>query len=65
MNAVASSTVIPAGVPRSTGTPSAAALARAAALSPNSASTSGDGPTNVMPTSAQRRANAGFSERKP
>ena len=64
-NAAASSTVMPPGVPRSTGTPSRSARARAAALSPNRASTSGDGPTNVMPASAQRAANAGFSLRKP
>ena len=36
-----------------------------ATLSPNSASASGDGPTNVMPAAAQRRAKAAFSARKP
>ena len=34
-------------------------------LSPTSSSTSAGGPTNVTPASAQARANAAFSDRKP
>ena len=34
-------------------------------LSPNRASASGDGPTNVRPAAAQAEANAAFSARNP
>lgn len=52
-------------VPGRTGTPQAAARARARALSPKSASTFARGPTNAIPMSAHRPANAAFSARKP
>ena len=48
-----------------TGTPAEAASCRARALSPKMSSVSGDGPTKVTPASAQARARAGFSDRKP
>ena len=57
--------VVPALVPRGTGTPSAAARARASTLSPNRARTAADGPTKVSPASAQAAAKAAFSLRKP
>ena len=52
-------------IPSTMGTPSATASPRARTLSPNSSSVSGDGPTNVRPASAQRRANVAFSARNP
>ena len=61
----ASSTLVDPAVPGSTGTPHSSARARARPLSPNRASVSGVGPTKVRPASAQARAKAAFSERKP
>ncbi len=52
-------------IPGTMGTPCCAASARARTLSPSSSRLSGDGPTNVRPASAQRRANAAFSARNP
>lgn len=52
-------------MPGSTGTSCSTANARAAALSPNSASVSAPGPMNVIPASAHARANAACSLRKP
>ena len=54
-----------ASEPGTTGTPFATAAARAAILSPISSMDSGDGPTNVSPCSAQRRANPAFSAMNP
>ena len=51
--------------PGSTGAPMRLASARACTLSPNSASASGEGPTNTTPALLQRRANAEFSLKKP
>ena len=64
-NALASSRLVGPLVPARTGTPHRFASALACALSPNSSSASGDGPTKTMPASAQRRASAAFSLRKP
>ena len=47
------------------GAPARTAAARVASLSPAISSVSGDGPTKVMPTSAQRRDSSGRSLRKP
>ena len=52
-NARASSSVVAPSVPASTGTSHSAASARAGALSPNSASVSGSGPTKISPALAQ------------
>jgi hypothetical protein len=52
-------------VPGSTGTRLFSAWARARALSPNRSSCSGVGPTKAIFASAQARANAAFSDRKP
>ncbi len=52
-------------VPGRTGTLIRIATARAAVLSPIMSSSSGRGPTKVMPSRAQARANAGFSLRNP
>ena len=65
MNARASSSVVGPDVPGITGTPCCVANARACALSPNSASVSGRGPTNTRPASSQADAKAAFSLRKP
>ena len=48
-----------------TGTPDATARARARSLSPNSASNSAGGPTNLIPAAAQARASAGDSLKNP
>jgi hypothetical protein len=50
-------------VPSITGTPHFFASALACALSPNSSSASGEGPTKVIASSAQRRARCAFSLR--
>ncbi len=63
--ALASSRLVGPSVPASTGTATRWAKARAAALSPNRARVSGEGPTKVIPASAQARAKAAFSDRKP
>ena len=52
-------------VPGRVGTPMRWATARAAVLSPIMSSSSGLGPTKVMPALAQARAKAGFSLRNP
>ena len=49
----------------STGTPAAAMMALALTLSPMAAMVSAAGPTKISPASAQARANAAFSDRKP
>ena len=49
----------------STGRPASRAAAMARDLSPVRCSTSGGGPTNVMPASAQACARSGFSDRNP
>ena len=54
-----------ASVPGMTGTPAAIAILRAEVLSPIWSSTSGDGPTKMRPSSAQRRANCAFSLKNP
>ena len=64
-NALASSSVVGPPVPSMTGTPQRLASALALALSPNRSSASGEGPTNTIPSSAQRRASDAFSLRKP
>jgi hypothetical protein len=60
-----SRSVTGSSVPGSTGTLIFLASARAAVLSPIMSSSSGRGPTKMMPASAQARANSAFSERKP
>ena len=52
-------------VPGSVGTDASSASARAATLSPINFSSSGRGPTNVMPASTQACANSAFSDRNP
>ena len=52
-------------VPGTTGMPVRIANWRAAVLSPRRSSSVASGPMKVIPASAQARANAGFSERKP
>ena len=64
-NASAWASVTAPGLPRRTGTPCCVANERARALSPSNASVSTEGPTNVMPATAQSRAKSGFSARKP
>ena len=64
-NALAWSSVVGPLVPSMMGTPVSLASALALALSPNRSSASGDGPTKVIPSSAQRRASKAFSLRKP
>ena len=51
--------------PGSTGTPAAAMIALASTLEPMAAIVPGAGPTKMSPASAQARANAAFSDRKP
>jgi hypothetical protein len=53
------------GVPGRTGTASFWASRRAAVLSPMRSSSSGRGPTKVIPAVAHARAKSAFSERKP
>jgi hypothetical protein len=64
-NACAASSVVAPSVPGRTGTPVWRAIRREAALSPNKSSVSGRGPTKISPASAQARAKAAFSLRKP
>ncbi len=64
-NATAPATSTAPSVPGSTGTLHFFACARAAALSPNSFSCSGVGPTKVIFAAAQALANSAFSDRKP
>ena len=64
-NAFACSSVVASAVPSITGTPQRLANAFAATLSPNKSSASGDGPTKIIFSSAQRRASNAFSLRKP
>ena len=52
-------------MPGTVGTPTAAAVRRAASLSPRPANVAGDGPTNTIPAAAQASASAGCSDRKP
>jgi hypothetical protein len=52
-------------VPGSAGTPSSAASAFAASLSPMRAIASGEGPTHVRPEAITSAAKAALSERKP
>ncbi len=52
-------------VERSVGMPASRAARMAATLFPASSSTSGEGPTNAIPSAAAARARSGFSERKP
>ena len=47
------------------GTPTSSASAFAAILSPSRSITSGDGPTNTIPSSRHRRAKSAFSDTKP
>ncbi len=61
----ASSSEASSPVPGASGTPAASAAARAVCFAPKSSSCSGVGPTNTIPASSQRRANAASSERKP
>ena len=63
--AVASARVVARSVPSTIGTPCAPAKRRACALSPNRSSTSGCGPTKMIPASAQPRAKPAFSLMKP
>jgi len=63
--AFASSSVVGPLVPSMMGTPQCFASALAFALSPNRSSAAGAGPTKVIPASAQRRASAALSLRKP
>ena len=51
--------------PGTTGTPAALTVCLARILSPMASIASGGGPMNTMPASAQARANAAFSARKP
>ena len=51
--------------PGTTGTPAAATARLALILSPIISMASGGGPTKTIPAAAQRRASAGFSDRKP
>ncbi len=51
--------------PSSTGRPASRAAALAWILSPIRSITSGEGPTKVIPASAQARAKSAFSERNP
>ena len=60
-----SGSVIGSSVPGRVGTLNLWASARAAVLSPMFSSRSGDGPMKVMPSRAQARANAAFSDRNP
>ncbi len=65
-NARISSSVSPGRCrPGSVGTPAAAAASFALTLSPSASIASGGGPMNVTPASAQARAKAAFSLRKP
>jgi hypothetical protein len=64
-NAVAPATSIAPSVPGSTGTLHFSACARARALSPNSSSCSGVGPTKAIFAAAQAPRKAAFSDRKP
>ena len=60
-----SSSVRGPAVPGTSGTAAARISAFADALSPSRSITSGEGPTNTRSLSAQARAKAGFSARKP
>ena len=56
----------PVGTPAAGGAASSMrARSRARTLSPNRSSDAGEGPTNVIPASAQRRANRPFSDKNP
>ena len=61
----ASTSSMLASDPGTTGTPLAIAAARPAILSPISSIASGDGPMNVSPCSAHRRAKPAFSAMNP
>jgi hypothetical protein len=63
---ISSSSGIPAApAPGTTGTPAAPTVDLAAILSPIASIAPGGGPMKVRPVSAQARAKAAFSERKP
>ena len=60
-----SGSVMASSVPGRVGTLRRWASARAAVLSPMFSNNSGEGPMNVIPSRAQARANAAFSDRNP
>ena len=64
-SAVASSGLLSKSQPGTMGTPAAAAVRRAASLSPMLSMTSAEGPTNARPYLSQSRTKLAFSEKKP